>query len=259
MSFYGKTVFITGASRGIGKAIALKCAEQRANVGIIARSKTIPSHDNLTGTLDETARLIKLLGGNPFVMSCDLRCIEETQKEVKRGIEHFGGVDALVNNASAIYMSKVNSMNQYNTMMDINVRGTANMIATCFEELQKSDMRHVTSISPPIDSLNQKWIMRHPAYTLSKYGMTIMTLGYADVLKANTIWPKKLIKTAATKMLEEKTTVPAYSQGLKPDYFATSVVELMQSDFSGKSVCDDDIRKELGMYVEENGVDDIFI
>ena len=251
-----KTVIISGASRGIGRAIALRCAEDGANVGILARSGYSPSHSTLQGTLEEVAREVESRGGTPFIMRIDLKDVKKTRDDVNSILSRFGTIDAVVNNASAIYIDKTPSMDKFNTMFDINVRGTLNMILSSYKELQKSDIGHVLSISPPLSKCNTSWLHNHPPYSASKYAMTMITLGYSDALKANTLWPQKLIKTAATKMLEEKTGVQGYSRGGSPYRFASVAKNILCSDLTGFSGTDFDIEPNS---VDENGIDDIFI
>jgi len=249
-----QTVLVTGASRGIGKYISIKCAQEGANVVMLARSKSKPSHEKLEGTLEDVAKEIRNFGGIAYPIEVDLRNTFEIQDAIKNTINEFGTVDAVVNNASAINVDKTPSEQKYNLMMDVNVKGTAHMITSTYEYLQKSNLGHIVTISPPISTLSSKWLCPHPVYSTSKYAMTMLTLGYSDVLRANTIWPKKLIATASTKMLENKMKIPAFSKGLPATQFANTIYEVLCSDVSGLSCLDDDILK-----VDEKGIDDIFI
>lgn len=250
----GKTILVTGASRGIGKEIAKVCAKDGANVVLLARSHTQSSHKLLDGTLNEVAEEIRDFGGNALPLQVDLQDSISVKRAIAESLGNYNQIDAIVNNASAIDVLKVPSMNKYDLMMNVNARGTANMILESYESLQKSDLRQVVTISPPLRTLSQKWLEPHPMYTTSKYAMTMITLGYADTLRANTIWPKKLLATAATKMLEEKTKIPGFSRGLSPEKFAKTVYELLCSDSTGVSCLDDEIDP-----VDRNGIDDIFI
>ena len=255
MSLRGKTILITGASRGIGRAIALRCGHDGANVGILARSASTPSHRMLKGTLEDTAHRVEKVGGRAFVMPADLCNPNAVNEQIRRVMREFGSIDAVVNNASAIYMDKHPSRKQSDLMFDINVRGTFHMIQSTLPALRKSEIGHIVSISPPLKSLSAKWIHPHPAYTMTKYAMTMVTLGYADVVKANTIWPKKLIKTAATKMIEEKTGMQAYTRGARIDS-QTQYTIFCQTITPDRSVLDEDL---LPGFIDENGIDDIFI
>ena len=248
-----KTVVITGASRGIGKQISIKCAKEGANVVMFARSKNKPSHEKLEGTLEDVAQEIREFGGKAHPIEVDLRNTMEVNKAITTTVNEFGTIDAIVNNASAIDISKTLTIPKYNLIMDVNVRATAHMILSSYEYLQKSQLGHVVTISPPISTLSTKWLCPHPVYSTSKYAMTMLTLGYSDVLRANTIWPKKLIATASTKMLEDKMNIPAFSKGLPATQFADTIYEILCSDVSGLSCLDDDI-----INVDKNGIEDIF-
>ena len=140
-------------------------------------------------------------------------------------------------------------------MIDVNVRGTASMIDAHYDLLRKSELRHVLSVSPPLHTLSRDWLAPHPAYTTSKYAMTALTLGVAHELRANTLWPRKLLSTAATKMLEARTGIPGYSLGLPPRVFAKAVHRVLCSDVTALSRLDEEVDEEY----DNEGVDDIFI
>ena len=248
-----KTVIVTGASRGIGKQISIKCAKEGANVVMLARSKNKPSHEKLQGTLEDVANEIREFNGISYPIEVDLRNTKEISKAVANVVNTFGTIDAIVNNASAIDISKTLTIPKYNLIMDVNVRATAYMISSTYEHLKKSNLGHVITLSPPLSTLSTKWLCPHPVYSTSKYAMTMLTLGYSDVLRANTVWPKKLIATASTKMLEDKMKIPAFTKGLPPIQFADTIYEVLCSDVSGLSCLDDDI-----INVDENGIEDIF-
>lgn len=144
-------------------------------------------------------------------------------KHIEKITSKFGHVDCVVNNASAIHISKVCSLKKFDVMMNVNARGTMNIIQAFYDSLGSSYLKHVLSMSPPLSTLHSKWLVPHPPYTTSKYAMSMITLRYSDVLRANTPWHKKLIKTAATQMLESQTSIPAYSKGLHPYVFADVV------------------------------------
>ena len=248
-------VLVSGASRGIGRAIALKCAHDGAIVGLLGRSVNRPVHKSLRGTLEETADAVNRVGGVPHIMPVNLLDTEQVVDAVEQVVQTFGGIDAVVNNASAIYPYKYPTMKQVDLMIDINVRGTMNMIAACAPSLKTSDVGHILSISPPLHTAHTKWLRPHPLYTMSKYAMTMMTLGYSDEFRANTIWPRKLIKTAATQMIESQTGIPGYTQGLPPEYFAGAVHHMLCSEYTGQSILDEDLFAEPHV----DGIDDIFI
>ena len=252
-SLRGKTVVVTGASRGVGEAIALRCARDGANVVMLARSADGPSHPKLQGHLHDVARRVSELGGVPFPIQVDLRDAQSTRSAVHAALDRFGGIDALVNNASAINIQKTAPIETYDLLMGVNARATANLLNLCHKTLGASEIGHALTISPPLHTLHKKWLLPHATYTTSKYAMSMLTLGYADVLRANTIWPKKLLKTAATKMLEEQTQIMGYTKGLPPERFAEAVHTIICSDITAMSCLDDDI------HPTEDGIDDIFI
>ena len=254
----GKTIAITGASRGIGRAIALRCAREGANVALLARSATTPSHSKLASSLADVASEVRATtSSDALVVPIDLAhgLDEATIGAALEKIDAtFGNLDALVLNASAISIDRCPTPKHYELMMNLNVRSTYELIAQCEPRLRNSDMRHVLSISPPLQTLSSKWIKPHPVYTTSKYAMSMMTIGFSDVLRCNTLWPTKLIRTAATAMLEEKTGVPAFSRGQTPDAFVNAVCSVLTSERTGECLLDADI-----VSVSSDGVDDIFI
>lgn len=252
-TLFNKTIVITGASRGIGKEIASRCALDGANIVLVARSHDKPSHIKLEGSLLDTKKLVETNGGTAMILPLDIGK-DDLCKHVEKVTSKFGHVDCVVNNASAIDISKVCSLKKFDMMMNVNARGTMNTIQAFYDSLKASELKHILSISPPLSTLHSKWLFPHPPYTTSKYAMSMITLGYSDIFRANTVWPKKLIKTAATQMLESQTNIPAYSKGLHPSVFAGVVHEILCSDLSNFSGLDNDIQQ-----VHEEGVDDIFI
>lgn len=205
MSFKNKTVFITGASRGIGKAIALRLAQEGAN--IIVAAKTIEAHPKLEGTIFTAAREIEGAGGQALAVQCDIRNEEQILNAVEKGAAHFGGIDILINNASAISLTNVQqtSSKLFDLMHDINVRGTFLVSKTCIPHLKNSKNPHILTLSPPVN-LDMKWVTAHVAYTLSKYNMTMIASGLAGELEhfkiaSNTLWPRTTIATAAVNNL----------------------------------------------------------
>ena len=252
----GRTVAVTGASRGIGREIALRCARMGANVALMARSANRPSHKSLSSTLNEVADDIRRLDCEALVVPIDLARADSDS--VYRAVDKiktvFGGLDALVLNASAISIDKIPTRKTYELMMNLNVRSTHDLIVTSLPLLEKSELRHVLSMSPPLYALADRWLRPHPAYTTSKYAMTMLTLGLSDTLRCNTLWPSKLYKTAATQMLENKTNVQGYTHGLAPEIFAKAAVQVLQSKRRGESLLDSEL-----VSVPKHGVDDIFI
>lgn len=249
-----KNILVTGASRGIGRKIALICASHGAKIGLLARSDISPSHEKLEGTLKDVSSEIEKMGGKSLILPCNLQNSREIVDAVDKMQQNFGGIDALVNNASVLSIEKIPSIKKNELMFGVNTLGTANLISTCHEALKKSSMGHVLSLSPPLRTLSRKWMHPHPVYTASKYGMSMVTIGYADTLRANTIWPQKLLRTSATKMMEQTTGLPAYTQGLDPTKFAHIATKIIRTDSSGLSCLDSEIEP-----ISEQGIDDIFI
>ncbi len=205
MSFKNKAVFITGASRGIGKAIGLRLAKEGAN--IVVAAKSIEENPKLGGTIFSAAQEMEVAGGKALAVQCDIRFEEQIQNAVNKAVEAFGGIDILINNASAISLTKTEQteVKQFDLMHDINVRGTFFVSKACIPFLKKSDNPHILTLSPPIN-LAPKWFGNHIAYTMAKYNMTMIALGLAEELKkfniaSNALWPKTTIATAAVKNL----------------------------------------------------------
>jgi citronellol/citronellal dehydrogenase len=203
MPFKNKTVFITGASRGIGKAIALRLAKEGAN--IVVAAKSVEENPKLGGTIFSAAEEIEKAEGKALPVQCDIRFEDQVQQAVTKAIEVFGGIDILINNASAISLSTTEQTEpkRFDLMHDINVRGTFFMTKACIPYLKKSLNPHILTLSPPIN-LDPKWLAGHVAYTMAKYNMSMMTLGWATELKqykiaANSLWPRTTIDTAAVR------------------------------------------------------------
>lgn len=201
----GKTLFITGASRGIGKAIALRAARDGANVVIAA--KTAEPHPKLEGTIYTAAEEIEAAGGKALPCIVDVRFEDQVQAAVDKAVGEFGGIDILVNNASAIMLTgtTVTPMKRYDLMHDVNTRGTFLCGRLCIPHLAKSDNAHILNLSPPLD-MAEKWFAPHLAYTMAKFGMSMCTLGWAGELRdqgiaANALWPRTVIDTAAVRMI----------------------------------------------------------
>jgi citronellol/citronellal dehydrogenase len=205
MSFQNKTIFITGASRGIGKAIALCLAKEGVNIVIAAKS--IEENPKLGGTIFSAAKEIEDAGGKALPVQTDIRFEEQIQNAVEKTIETFGGIDAVVNNASAIQLTGTENTDtkRFDLMHDINVRGTFLVTKHCIPYLKKSSNAHILTISPPVN-LNIKWLAPHIAYTMSKYNMSMMALAWAEEFKqsniaSNALWPRTTIDTAAVRNL----------------------------------------------------------
>jgi len=205
MDFRNKTALITGASRGIGKAIAIRLAKEGAN--IIVASKSVEENPKLGGTIFSAAEEIKKTGADALPVQCDIRFEEQVQQMVQASVEKFGGIDIVVNNASAISLTSTEKTEakRFDLMHDINVRGTFFVTRTCIPFLKRSSNPHILTLSPPIN-LHPKWFANHVAYTLTKYDMSMMTVGWAaefkkDKIAANSLWPRTTIATAAVKNL----------------------------------------------------------
>lgn len=205
MSFQNKTVFITGASRGIGKAIALRLAKEGANIVVAAKSVT--EDPRLGGTIYSAAEEIEKAGGKALPVQLDIRNEEQIAEAVKKAADTFGGIDILINNASAISLTSIEQTEakRYDLMHGINVRGTFFMSKACIPYLKKSTNAHILNLSPPINMIG-KWFKNHTAYTMSKYGMSMIIIGLSEELKkdniaANALWPRTTIATAAVQNL----------------------------------------------------------
>ncbi len=205
MSFQNKTVIITGASRGIGKAIGLRLAKEGAN--IVIASKSVEENPKLGGTIFSAAEEMEAAGGKALAVQCDIRFEEQVQNVVDKAVEKFGGIDILVNNASAINLTPTEQTEpkRFDLMYDINVRGTFMMSRACIPHLKKGTNAHILNLSPPIN-MDLKWFEKHLAYTISKYDMTMIALGLSAELKkyniaANSLWPRTTIATAAVNNL----------------------------------------------------------
>jgi len=205
MSISDKTVFITGASRGIGKAIALRLAKERANIVIAAKS--VVENPKLGGTIFSAAEEVEKAGGKALAVQCDIRFEDQIQNAVQAAVEKFGGIDMVINNASAISLTGTEQTEpkRFDLMHDINVRGTFFVTKSCIPYLKKSSTAHILNLSPPLN-LHPKWFANHVAYTLTKYNMSMMAMGWAEELKkyniaSNALWPRTTIDTAAVRNL----------------------------------------------------------
>ena len=198
-----KTLFVSGASRGIGLAIAKRAAHDGAN--IILAAKTAEPHPKLPGTIYTAAEEIVEAGGEALPVICDIRDEENVRNAVNKGVDHFGGIDICINNASAIQLTGTlqTDMKRYDLMNQINARGTFLVSKVCLPHLLKSDNPHILNLSPPLD-MDPKWFGPHVAYTMAKFGMSLCVLGMAEEFKdegvaVNALWPRTAIATAAIK------------------------------------------------------------
>lgn len=246
MNFKNKTVFITGASRGIGKSIGLRLASEGANIVIAAKS--IEENPKLGGTIFSAANEIEKAGGAALAVQCDIRYEDQIQHAVAKTVETFGGIDVLVNNASAISLTKIEQTEakQFDLMHGINVRGTFMVSKACIPFLKTSDNPHILTLSPPIN-LALKWFGDHLAYTMAKYNMTMIALGLAEELKkyniaSNTLWPKTTIATAAVRNLLGGDTLVKMSR--QPQIVADAAYHILSkssNECTGNTFIDEDI------------------
>jgi citronellol/citronellal dehydrogenase len=252
MNFQNKTALITGASRGIGKAIALKLAAHGANIAIAA--KTTEPHPRLEGTIYTAAEEIDRAGpGRVIAIQTDIRNDEDIRAAISKTAEAFGGIDILVNNASAINLSSTEQIEpkRYDLMHDINVRGTFFMCQAAIPHLKNSGNGHILNISPPLN-MDRKWFPKHLAYTMSKYGMSMTVLGLASELKkykiaVNALWPKTTIATAAVQNLLGGDDLVRHSR--TPQIVADAAFYILQQPASGTGnfYIDEDVLKQNGI------------
>lgn len=245
----GCTVFITGASRGIGKAIALKAAKDGANIVIAA--KTTQSHPKLSGTIYTAAEEIEAAGGRALPCIVDVRDEQQINDAVEKAVEKFGGIDILVNNASAISLTNTleTPTKRVDLMMSVNTRGTYLTSKACIPFLKKSKIAHILNLSPPLN-LNPMWFKQHCAYTIAKYGMSMCVLGMAEEFRGeiavNALWPRTAIHTAAMDMLGGS---GIESQCRKVDIIADAAYSIFKKpkSFTGNFLIDENILKEEGI------------
>ena len=252
MSLHGKTVFITGGSRGIGLAIALRAARDGANVAIAA--KTAEPHPKLPGTIYTAAAEIEAAGGTALPLIVDVRDEAAVERAVAQAAGHFGGIDICVNNASAINLANSTGieMKRFDLIQSINMRGTFVTSRACIPYLRMSANPHVLTLSPPLD-LRPEWFGRHLPYTLSKYGMSMVMLGMAnefagDGIACNCLWPRTTIATAAVEFALGGEAMMNRSR--KPEIKADAAHEIVLRDsrtFSGRFLIDDEVLAEAGV------------
>jgi citronellol/citronellal dehydrogenase len=252
MSLSGKTLFISGASRGIGLAIALRAARDGANVALIA--KTAEPHPKLEGTVFTAAEQIDAAGGVALPAVGDIRDEQQVQAAVDRAVERFGGIDVCVNNASAISLAGTEAleMKRYDLMQDINVRGSFAVTRACVPHLRKAENPHILTLSPPI-GLRPEWLGPHIGYTLAKYGMSLLALGWAaelaeDGIASNALWPRTLIATAAVQNLLGGDAAMARSR--RPELYADSayaVITRPSRECTGNTYLCEDVLAEEGI------------
>jgi citronellol/citronellal dehydrogenase len=248
----GKTMFISGASRGIGLAIAKRAAQDGANVALIA--KTAEPHPQLPGTVFTAAEEIEAAGGRALPIVGDIRFDDQVEGAVDAAVTTFGGIDICVNNASAINLSNTEylPMKVYDLMQDINARGTYLVSRTCLPYLKEADNPHILTLSPPLN-LDPKWFQNTLGYTMAKYGMSMCTLGMAAEFKSsgiavNSLWPRTLIATAAVQNLLGGDE--AMRRSRKPEIVADAAYEILirsSREATGNFFIDDDVLAEAGI------------
>ena len=249
-SLKGKTLFISGGSRGIGLAIALRAARDGANVTIAA--KTAEPHPKLPGTIFTAAEEIEAAGGKALPVLCDIREEDQVGDAVNKTVERFGGIDICINNASAIQLTGTlaTDMKRYDLMNDINARGTYLVSKTCIPFLKKAANPHVLTLSPPL-SMQARWLAPHVAYTMAKYGMSECTLGHAGEFRrhgiaVNSLWPRTAIATAALQMIPGVDL----ARCRKPEILADAAWFILTSDAkatTGQFFIDDELLAQHGI------------
>jgi citronellol/citronellal dehydrogenase len=240
----GKTLFITGASRGIGFAIALRAARDGANIAIAA--KTEAPHPKLPGTIYTAADAIKQAGGHPLPLLVDVRDEEAVKSAMERTVERFGSLDIVVNNASAIQLTPATQtdMRRFDLMHQVNARGTFMVSKYAIAHLEKADNPHILMLSPPLD-IKEKWFAPHTAYSMAKYGMSLVVLGLAGELRGkgiavNALWPRTTIATAAVRNLLGGEALMRRSR--RPEILADAAYAIFKKpakEFTGHFLIDD--------------------
>ena len=252
MVFTGKTVFITGASRGIGEAIALRLAKEGANIVVVAKS--VREDARLGGTIYSAVEKINAAGGKGLAIQCDIRDEEQIIAAVQQANTVFGGIDILINNASAISLTNTEQTEtkRFDLIHDINVRGTYLVTRHCLPFLRKSSNPHILTLSPPLD-MDPKWFAPYVAYTISKFNMSMMTIGWAKEFKkyqvaANSMWPVTTIATSAVKNIIGGEMLMNMSR--KPEILADCAFYILQkpaAECTGNLFLDEDVLREAGI------------
>jgi citronellol/citronellal dehydrogenase len=246
----GKTLFITGASRGIGLAIGLRAARDGANVVIAA--KTDQAHPKLPGTIYTAAAEIEAVGGRALPLVVDIRFEDQVYRAVEQAVSHFGGIDILVNNASAISLTGTleTPMKRYDLMMGVNTRGTFLCSQVCLPHLKKAENPHILMLSPPLN-MRAIWFAPHVAYTMAKYGMSMCVLGMAEEFRAagigvNALWPRTIIATAALQVIPGAEA----ERGRTPEIVADAAWHILTRDHgstTGNFFIDDEVLAAAGV------------
>jgi citronellol/citronellal dehydrogenase len=246
----GKTLFITGASRGIGLAMALRAARDGARV--IVAAKTDAPHPKLPGTIHSAADEIRKAGGEALAVRCDIRFADQVDAAVEQGVAAFGGIDICVNNASAISLTPTleTSVKAFDLMQQVNTRGTWMVSRACLPHLLKTSTPHILTLSPPLN-LHPRWFGPHTAYSLSKYGMSLIALGLAEELTGrvavNALWPQTIIATAAIWNLLGGQEAIAHCR--KPEIMGDAAHAILTKgvEYSGRFLRDEEVLREEGV------------
>ncbi len=251
MSLRGKTIFITGATRGIGREIALRCARDGAN--IVVTGKTSEPHPRLAGTIHSVAREVEAAGGAALPVQLDVRDADAVSDAVTQAAAAFGGLDCLVNNASAIALTGTldTPVKRLDLMLAVNLRGTFICSQACIPHLRKAANPHILTLSPPLD-MRPRWFKDHVAYTMAKYGMSMCTLGMAEELRAygiavNSLWPRTTIATAA---IEVNFPEAILKTSRKPAIMADAAYAILNRDSrsaTGNFYIDEAVLREEGV------------
>jgi citronellol/citronellal dehydrogenase len=267
MSLSSKTLFITGASRGIGRAIALKAARDGAN--IVVAAKTTEPHPKLPGTIYTTADEIERAGGRALPVAMDIREEAQVEAAVAQGVAHFGGIDVLVNNASAISLTGTleTPMKRFDLMHQVNVRGAYLCSQKAVPHLKRAANPHILNLAPPLHStLQPRWFAPHVGYTMAKYGMTLCVLGMAEEFRAagiavNALWPRTAIDTEAIRLIAgQEARRLTRSVEIMADA-AYLVLTRPSREFTGRFLIDDEVLRDAGVtdfsrYQREGVTDD---
>ncbi|HWC79759.1 MAG TPA: NAD(P)-dependent oxidoreductase [Pseudonocardiaceae bacterium] len=248
----GRTVLMSGGSRGIGLAIAVRAASDGANIALIA--KTDQPDPRLPGTVHTAAEEITAAGGKALPIVGDVRDEAQVEAAVARTVETFGGIDIVVNNASAINLSGIGDLpaKRYDLMLDINARGTFVLCSLALPHLRRSANPHVLTLSPPLD-MDRRWLREHAPYTVSKYAMTMLTLGVAEQYReagvaANCLWPRTTIATAAIQNIVGGDAAMAVSR--RPEIMADAAYEVLTKparEYTGQCLIDDEVLRASGV------------
>ncbi len=247
----GKTLFVTGSSRGIGLAIAMRAATDGANIIVVA--KTAEPHPKLPGTVFSAAEELQKAGGQALPVVCDIRDEKSVASAVAQGVERFGGIDIVVNNASAIALlnTEQTSMSRFDLMHSVNARGTFLVSKTCLPALLAAENPHILTLSPPLNML-EKWFAPHVAYSMAKYGMSLCVLGMAGEFReqgiaVNALWPRTTIATAAVHMLGGDELM---RHSRKPEIMADAAHAILtrpSREFTGNFCIDDEVLEDIGV------------